>query len=517
MSKKQTKKRKTLEELLEEALVPEEEQPYPVPENWVWVRMGALSKVVGGGTPKTSVAEYYEGGKIPWVTPADLSNHEDIYIDRGSRYITELGYKNSSTKLLPPNSLLLSSRAPIGYVAIARKELCTNQGFKSFTPSKAYLPHYGYWYLKFATNIILGFASGTTFQEISGSKAALIPLPLPPLSEQKRIVQRVESLLDKINEAKQLIEEAKETFANRRAAILAKAFRGELTKKWREENPDVEPADILLERIREEREKRGTNKKGKKKAQELPPIDPPYELPEGWKWVYLSELASFQNGLSKRSGKDGKPTVVLRLADVKGNKFSLENFREINLTEKEIEKYKVEENDILFIRVNGSIDIVGKAILYDLSQKVAYCDHLIRGSFNEKVNNKYILHFFSSSLVRNQILKRVVSSAGQNTISQQSLSSLIVPLPPIKEQLVITDILERLLENEDEVLQNCIDLQIKIDKIKQSILTKAFRGELGTNNPEEESAIELLKETLLEQVRPTTKKQEKRVQGELVF
>lgn len=146
MARAARKKDLRLEERLEAALVPEGEQPYEVPENWCWVRLGGITDIVGGGTPSSKVSEYYEGGTIPWISPADLSGYKDMYISHGAKNITELGLEKSSARLMPKNTVLLSSRAPIGYVAIAENDISTNQGFKSFLPSKAYIPHYLYWY-----------------------------------------------------------------------------------------------------------------------------------------------------------------------------------------------------------------------------------------------------------------------------------------------------------------------------------------------------------------------------------
>ena len=115
--------------------VPAEEQPYPIPENWCWTRLGNITEVIGGGTPSSKVEEYYEGGSIPWISPADLSGYNDIFISYGAKNITKLGLEKSSARLMPAGTVCLSSRAPIGYVAIAKNELCTNQGFKSFLPA----------------------------------------------------------------------------------------------------------------------------------------------------------------------------------------------------------------------------------------------------------------------------------------------------------------------------------------------------------------------------------------------
>ena len=259
MAKKRTEK--SLDQMLKEALVKEDKQPYAVPGNWVWVKLGKLTNVVGGGTPKTTVSEYWENGDIGWITPADLSNYNGIYIGMGKRNISRLGLEKSSAKILTKGSILLSSRAPIGYVAIASNELCTNQGFKSFEASDALIPEYGFWNLKFSKDLIESMSSGTTFREISGKRAAQIQFPLSPLSEQKRIVIKLSSMLGKLNEAHELIWEAKETFEERRAAILNKAFTGELTKKWRDENPDVKTISTENDEIE--------NK--------------PYKIPSNWK------------------------------------------------------------------------------------------------------------------------------------------------------------------------------------------------------------------------------------------
>lgn len=130
-----------------------------LPAGWVYTKLGSICNVVSGGTPKTSETLYWQNGNVPWITPADLSNHTNVYIERGKRNISEMGLWNSSAKLLPKGTVLFSSRAPIGYVAIANNELSTSQGFKNFIPSPAIKPLYLYWYLHKAKNYIISLAS----------------------------------------------------------------------------------------------------------------------------------------------------------------------------------------------------------------------------------------------------------------------------------------------------------------------------------------------------------------------
>ena len=230
---------------IDEMLVGAEEEPYRLPNNWIWTRLGDITNVVSGGTPSTSKEEYYNGN-IPWITPKDLSNYKEKYILNGARNITEEGLKKSSAVLLPINSVLMSSRAPIGYVVINKKEVSTNQGFKSFTPSISYIPEYLYHYLKKSKNYLESIATGTTFKELSGDKAKKIIFPLPPLEEQKEIVRVLDKVFEEENRISELISlENKIEILEK--TILDRAFRGELGTG----NNDDEPAIELLRRCLE--------------------------------------------------------------------------------------------------------------------------------------------------------------------------------------------------------------------------------------------------------------------------
>ena len=171
------------------------EIPFDLPESWMFARLKHIGEVIGGGTPKTNIDEYWDGN-IPWLTPADLSGYEDMHISTGARTITELGLKSSSAQLLPENSILYSSRAPIGYIAIAANPISTNQGFKSVVPNNSTMSPYLYYCLKARTSDIVRRATGTTFKEISGSEMAETIVPLPPINEQQRIFDKASQLLE---------------------------------------------------------------------------------------------------------------------------------------------------------------------------------------------------------------------------------------------------------------------------------------------------------------------------------
>ena len=165
---------------------------------WKLVKIGDIGEVVGGGTPSTKCSDYY-GGDIPWITPKDLSNFRNRYISRGERMISKLGLENSSARMLPPFSVLFTSRAPIGYIAITKNELCTNQGFKSIIPDpKKCNALFLYYLLKYKKNDIELIANGSTFQEVSGTALKNFEVSIPPLDEQRKIAGILSALDVKI-------------------------------------------------------------------------------------------------------------------------------------------------------------------------------------------------------------------------------------------------------------------------------------------------------------------------------
>ena len=178
------------------------EIPFDLPDNWAWCRLRSLGTIVGGGTPSTLNAGYWNG-EIPWLSPADLTDYHKKYISRGKKNITAEGLVHSSAALMPAGSILYSSRAPIGYVVIAQNAISTNQGFKSLVPAINGLSEFLYYVLIAVTPDIKRRATGTTFKEISGTEFGETLIPLSPVPEQLRIVQAIaqyNSILGAISE-----------------------------------------------------------------------------------------------------------------------------------------------------------------------------------------------------------------------------------------------------------------------------------------------------------------------------
>ena len=172
---------------------------------WKECKIADLGTVVGGATPSTKDSANYENGTIAWITPKDLSTFTGRYIKRGERNITQIGLKSCSTQLMPPNSVLFSSRAPIGYIAIAANEVCTNQGFKSVIPNENTDPLFLFYLLKYNKDKIEGMGSGTTFKEVSGNTMKNIVVNVPTDKKvQEKIAAILGSIDDKIEENEQI-------------------------------------------------------------------------------------------------------------------------------------------------------------------------------------------------------------------------------------------------------------------------------------------------------------------------
>ena len=434
---------------------------YKVPDNWCWTKLGKITSIIGGGTPSSKINEYYDNGDIAWITPSDLSNYNNMYISKGKKMITKLGLMKSSAKLLPKGTVCLSSRAPIGYVVIAKNELSTNQGFKSFLPSKVFKSEYLYWYLKSIKHILEAKASGTTFLELSAKKAGEVEIPLPPINEQQRIVNRIESLFAKLDRAKELIENTLAQFEQNKMAILHKAFIGELTAKWRKEN------NIDL---------------------------------SSWKDVIMQDICEkivcgkTPTGYISKTGE----IPYLKVYNIVDNKIDFNKTAQFIPNKIHKEKLKssiLKPNDIIMNIVGPPLRKI--AIIPDNYPEWNMNQAIVRFRVKKDVMYKFIYYILIYPKTLDNIINKKKGVVGQANISITQSRNIQIKLPTIEEQQEIVNILDKLLAKYNKI-KNLEQQLEKIELLKKAILAKAFRGELGTNNPDEESAENLLKEILAE-------------------
>lgn len=302
------------------------------------------------------------------------------------------------------------------------------------------------------------FVNGTTRLKLTQGSMDTMPVPIPPLTEQQRIVNRIESLFAKLDEAKQKAQDALDSFETRKAAILHKAFTGELTAQWRKEH--------------------GVGM-------------------ESWDNTTLSKIViGFKYGTSEKSDYSYKGMPVFRIPNITDDGLSFEDLK--FLSHKDIsDENQIHENDILIVRSNGSRELVGKSVLVpQLDREYAYASFLIRIQPLESVVPNYLVMYLNSTDARMQMFKKAKSSAGINNINSKELGAILINLPSFSEQAEIVRILDNLLAKEQLAKEAAEGVLEQIDLIKKAILARAFRGELGTNDPGEESAVELLKQVL---------------------
>ena len=218
------------------------------PKGWLNCKIDNICELIGGGTPSRKNLEYFSGN-IVWLTPTQISKNKIKIINNSKEKITELGLKKSSAKLISKYSVLLTSRATIGYVAIAGTEVATNQGFASFVCSDAIFNYYLAYWLSSKKNLLESQATGTTFKEISKSKLRELQISLPPLLEQKRIVSKIESIFDRIDAVERYVESTLNRLGVLKKSTLKQAFEGKLVPQ----DSNDEPAEILLQKIKQER------------------------------------------------------------------------------------------------------------------------------------------------------------------------------------------------------------------------------------------------------------------------
>lgn len=481
--------------------ISDDEKPFELPEGWLWVRLSNLGLGFTGKTPSTKEQKYFEGN-IPFIGPGQITPSGVLL--EPDKYLSEEGL-SFSTEARTGDILMVCIGGSIGKSVICDKRIGFNQQINILRP--LYVDPK---YLNSTVSSerfyrsVLATSTGSATPIINRSKWEELLVPVCSLTEQHRIVAKVDELMalcdqleaqteSSIDALETLVEVLLATLTNAKDAdelndnwqrlsqhfdvlfttqtsidqlkqtILQLAVMGKLVKQ----DPSDEPACKLLERIATEKQQ--LIKDGKiKKKKPLPPItdkEKPFELPQGWEWAYLNSLLpQFQNGASSRGDKGGKDVVVLRLADIKNWKISLNDTRSLEIAEETIKRYSLKKGDVLIIRVNGSADIVGRFITCESDLDSIYCDHFIRMNFPiECLFTPYLFLLGSSDLIRSRIANLFVSTAGQKTVNQTHIGTLPISLPPFAEQ-------ERIVKKVDELMALCDSLKILINEAQSTQL-----------------------------------------------
>ena len=394
--------------------------------------------------------------------------------------------------------MLISSRAPVGYCAVAEVPICTNQGFKSLRLKAPIDPFFLRYFVLFARRRLNDAASGTTFNELSGRAMEQIIFPLAPLPEQRRIVARIDALFAEIAEGEAALAAARKGLETFRRALLKSAVSGELTKGWREANPPAETSHDLLARIAKARATNGSTKgRGRRgNVDRVLDVEGLPELPKGWAWgtMDLAKSGDQRNGISIPGSPSPPGVKALRLDALTSSGIDFTAVRYIPLPLERVGAYQVNEGDILISRANGSPDLVGRSVYIDeILETIVFPDTIIRyplGSDHDL--GRWMELAWNSPLGRSQIRRLAKTTAGILKISQEDIAQVALAIPPRAE---ITEILRRV----SDALAAVADAQALLDaqtadavRLRQSILKAAFEGRLSFQDPTDEPASALL-------------------------
>lgn len=410
-----------------------------IPKSWEVKKLNEVCEsILGGGTPSTSNEKFWDG-EIPWISSADIYGLRDI---QPRRSITKKAIEKSTTNLLPKGGIIVVTRVGLGKIAIAPFDLCFSQDSQGLILNEKIISKsYALLCLSKAVQMFKYKSRGTTISGVTKKQLVELEIPLPPLAEQERIVAKIEELFSELDTGTESLKRAHRQLKIYRQAVLKYAFEGRLTNEKLNDG----------------------------------------ELPKSWKLVEMGEvIEQLKYGTSKKCDYKFEGKAVLRIPNIGNNSVDNSDLKFASFDEKEIETYRLKEGDLLTIRSNGSVDLVGKcALITKKDEEYLYAGYLIRlRPLKEIINPKFLINVLSSSSLRIQIESKAKSTSGVNNINSDEFKSLVIPLCSLAEQQRVVEEIESRLSVCDK-LEETINASLQqAESLRQSILKKAFEGRL---------------------------------------
>ena len=480
-------------------VMPQEMRTGPLPVGWIDVALTDICQIVGGGTPSTKVAEYWEGD-IPWISSADIYGLTDI---RPRRKITEAAIRGSATNMVAAGAIVVVTRVGLGKVAIAHRDLCFSQDSQGLVFDADQIS--GLYLTYFLSQAVQNFryeGRGTTISGVTKKHLGEIQVLIPPLSEQRRIVAEIEKQFTRLDASVAALRRTQANLKRYRASVLRAACSGELVpteaELARAEDREYEPSDVLVERILAERRSRWEaqgKRRGKYREPAAPDTSDLPPLPEGWVWATTGQviLGTPQNGLYKSKDKYGDGIPILRITDYQD--FELKDrqgLKRMEVNSAEVDTYGLRVDDLILNRVNSPSHL-GKCLVVPPSILPA----VFESNMMRLVASNHILPMFMSCYLRSvEGRKRLISRAkwavNQASINQFDVCITPIPLPPLSEQRRIMAEVERRLSVIRQA-EAAVEASLqRAERLRQSILKRAFSGQLVPQDPDDEPASALL-------------------------
>ncbi|BCL81705.1 restriction endonuclease subunit S [Ktedonobacteria bacterium brp13] len=489
-----------------------------LPEGWVLVKIDDLAEIIGGSTPSRTEKDYF-GGDIIWLTPTEIPKETVSYITTSREKLTREGFNASGVRWIPEGSVLLTSRASIGYVGIAGTQLTTNQGFASFVIFGGFNSKYFAWWIKSQKNALESLAGGTTFKEISKTVLKEILVPIAPVPEQRRIVAAIEQQFTRLDDAVDSLKKAQAKVKQYRASLLKSAVEGELTREWRTINPASETGEQLLKRILEERRARWEEAElAKMQEKGITPIDDKWklrykepqepdveklpELPEGWCWATVEQICDqIVDCLHSTPKFTENGFLCVDTNCIKPGKIILEKARYVDQDTffERNRRMRPKKDDVIFSREGALLGIAVR-----ISENMDFClgQRMMAFRLHQSINAKYYENILNSIIFRTQYQSKITGTASPH-LNIEDIRNFAIPLASLQEQYSIVLEIERNLSVADIQEENIEKSLKRADHERQSILHEAFAGRLVPQDLEDEPAS-----ILLERIREERKRRE---------